>query len=461
MMKGKDRAGPRGLRRKDNEERTDPICSVCMSEEFYEDEQGGMICVACGTQSQDFLAEGFDEDDLAVYGGGTGNIVSQRNEARGPKLAGDQVSKPSKVDLVSDTLEALKLYQYVLQMIFDSCLAAYGVIQDKPDIARPVDGSGYLDTCRATLKALWMDYLTAWKSGGKDNNAVSSSSSSVLTRYDSKGPRCSIGMAFTRSSAYKCTCRGVGISTGSHPLLPSKQLLLALVYLALRVLRMDVLIADLLRWVESGAIPFINLCEAIPPRWQESVSVDISWFYDHPVSEKRPLVTYEGLFFSVCSLAQTLRPSMDVGRCALPPLNAPLVARRIIRYIGLPESVWDLYCELTQLSTAATPLFGAGMDDLHYEERIMATIIIAVKLTPRWTEWTLLRHATSRDAGTADQAIVSHSAGSDPLSLDGGVSAMPRALLPQALAQLRRTHRSFATMGPTKRREFVLNSAGK
>lgn len=38
-------------------------CPTCKWNEYYEDEQGGVVCSACGVQSQDFIKESFELED--------------------------------------------------------------------------------------------------------------------------------------------------------------------------------------------------------------------------------------------------------------------------------------------------------------------------------------------------------------------------------------------------------------
>jgi hypothetical protein len=241
-------------------------------------------------------------------------------------------------------------------------------------------------------------------------------------------------------------------------------------------MRSDMLIADILRWIECGAVPYANLWEALPPRWREGVTVDMRWFYDHPVSEKQPLITCDAIHFAACSLAQTLRPRSSADdKITLPPLNAPLVARRIVTQLGLPEIVWQNFCAITQLGSAASPLIGADMSCQHYEERIMAVMIVAVKLCPSWTMWTFLtqppsavgtdnKSASGRSSGGGNSSSGVSSGGSastvSVLGVESDVSQLPRHLLPVALAEIRRTHQGYTELGVTKRREFRLNGAG-
>lgn len=375
--------------------------------------------------------------------------------------------KPSKRDLVADTLEALKLYQSVLQMLLDACLTASLILPGNSEAS-----TSLISSYRTTLKALWMDYLRYWQHSHNSTTTLNlTSSSSTRPRVHRSTKICSIGGAFTRASDVKCTCSDAGYPSG-HALLPSKSLLLGFVYLTFRVMRSDVLIADILRWIECGAVPYANLWEALPPRWREGVMVDMRWFYDRPVSEKQPLIAYDAIHFAACSLAQTLRPGSSADdKIALPPLNAPLVARRIVTQLGLPEIVWQNFCAITQLGSAASPLIGADMSYQHYEERVMAVMIVAVKLCPSWTMWTFLtqppsaidtvnKGASGKSSGGGNSSSGGSASTVSVLGIESDVSQLPRHLLPPALAEIRRTHQGYTELGVTKRREFRLNGAG-
>ncbi len=39
------------------------LCSICYGDDFYDDDQGGMSCSICGTQSQDHFAESHAVED--------------------------------------------------------------------------------------------------------------------------------------------------------------------------------------------------------------------------------------------------------------------------------------------------------------------------------------------------------------------------------------------------------------
>jgi hypothetical protein len=357
-LKGGNR--PRSHSTGQHQESTNPVCSICQSEEFYEDDQGGMICVACGTQSQDFLAEGFDEDDLGVYGGGAGNMISLRNAPsdKSNRNSSDNDSRHSKLDEIPDSLEVLKLYQFCLQMIFDTALIASEVLVDGVEATSKGSSSSssngrksasdssnaMAEIYRNTLKTIWMDYLQAW-------NIYSNSTSPVETTTEINGSKrkrssfhrqrrkCDIAQGFTRSTKRVCRCHWLGNSPAvasskvnaansknvgdagagragagmvpsavlQHPLFPTKQLLLGFVYATFRVMRSPVLPADIVRWCEEGTIPYANLWESIPMRWRSSVQVSMKWLFDAPASGARQFVNPSTVLFFACELAKYIR----------------------------------------------------------------------------------------------------------------------------------------------------------
>ena len=449
-----------------------------MSDEFYEDEQGGMICVACGTQSQDFLAEGFDEDDLAVYGGGTGNIVTLKN-ASGKGLNSVEESKTKKVDLVPDILEALKLYQFVLQMVFDACLK---VSNKSSSSAHDQNLNATNAIYRNTLRSVWMDYLNRWNSDQTLEPQYQpcnprSSQNDKRARFRSVR-KCSIGYGFTRSAKYQCKCKDAGSPLG-HPLFPSKSLILGFVYLTYRVMRSDVLVSDIVRWCEAGLVPYLNLWECVPQKWRDIVKVDMKWFYD--TTNKRVLLTPSSILFHACSVAQVIRldPATHnaVGsliitadtpahaanskhKAELPPLNAPLVAHKIITSLGLPPIVWENYVKITQLCTGGTAMKHANMQEQHHEIYIMSVIITAIKCCPNWTEWSLVK-----DPSIGTQSMgTKHSINDTTIILPEhlqDISTLTRAELPELLAQIRRINQLHSLHTDTYKTQFLYNNAGK
>lgn len=469
--------------RKDGEGRDhDPSCAVCMSDEFYEDEQGGMICVACGTQSQDFLAEGFDEDDLAVYGGGMGNIVTLKN-ASGKGIKAAEEVKTRKVSLVPDVLEALKLYQFVLQMVFDACLVASNASNVNLSAAEVHTMNA---TYRNTLKSVWLDYLNRWNTDQQVHPPQQSDNRNDKRARFKGTTKCSLGAGFTRSTKYQCKCRDVG-NVNSHPLFPSKPLLLGFVYLTFRIMRSDVLIADIVRWCESGAVPYANLWENIPQRWRDTVKVDLRWFYD--TTNKKVFVTPSTVLFHACSIAQVIRVepgsiytllTKTVNYTAydteMPPLNAPLVAHKLHATLGLPPIVWEIYTKVTQMFTSGVPIDGAHVLEQHHELHIMAALIVAVKFSPRWTEWVLISDSSSVIASTNNSTAIDtmytphkrtttnnttnniHTVTMPETDRD--VHSLPRAELPLLLAQIRRGNQLHTLHTDTHKTKFLYNNAG-
>lgn len=108
------------------------------------------------------------------------------------------------------------------------------------------------------------------------------------------------------------------------------------------------------------------------------------------------------MWFQTVLLADTLS-------LPLPPLNAPIVARRIITSLGLPEAVLERYVDLTRVrGTVAVPVRGSDPFGEHYVENIAATLMVACKLCPRWRAWSLERLSTdsSVEEGSWDHGSV-------------------------------------------------------
>ena len=428
---------------KETEENTNPVCSICRSEEFYEDEQGGMICTACGTQSQDYLAEDIDDDDMAVYVGGLGNLISMRNETV-KKNKNNAEAKISKLDMIPDTLEALKLYQYVLQMIFDACLIARNLEVDRNHSEQLENDIIY----RNTLKSLWMEYLHEWHENKRNHDNLS----------------CSIGYGFTRSMKYKCQCHKHE-NTCTHPLLPSKPLLLGFIYLTFRIMRSNIIICDIIRWCEHSIIPYINLWEHIPARWKDTLG-ELKLFFDTPPSEKHSFLSPSLIFYYTSSLSYSLRSvihnnnnttsssSISNDSIMLPTLNSNLIAYKIITQLGLPIVVWYKYIYLTQLYSHQTPIAEVQMYEQYYEEYIMASIIIAIRCCPDWMNWNL--HINTNHNNTNS----SSSSSSIPI-VNNETNPLQRKNLYTLLKQIRKNNIVYTQLSSTKKLDYTFNSAGK
>jgi hypothetical protein len=120
------------------------ICPNCRWTEFYEDDQGALICGACGVQSQEFIPESFDIDDVSKIVSAnisckratrlihsflslswlskgmevtrTGGRIRATTAKKGPR----QSTRHSLPD-EPETAEFLLVYQYCLRMI-TSCV---------------------------------------------------------------------------------------------------------------------------------------------------------------------------------------------------------------------------------------------------------------------------------------------------------------------------------------------------
>jgi hypothetical protein len=281
----------------------------------------------------------------------------------------------------------------------------------------------------STCKLIWMKYLEVWRS---TNNTT-----------------CQFMDAFDQTSR-TCQCK---VGQFAHPLYPTKPLLLAIVYLTLRIERLDITTADIVRWCERGLLPYTNLWECIPDKFKQSLGQAIGggsgiggiggifgsgtrgggvrggvrggieiahkaaieryrWIFtaNHAgQSNASHFITTANLWFHTVHLAQSIHMQIDpllpsnsssgagahsgtANPPAVPPLNAPLVAYSMIHSLGLPEHVWELYCDLSQVFTLGTPMQGAEAIDQQYTENIMALILICCLLCDNISSWSLLYH---------------------------------------------------------------------
>ena len=90
------------------------LCPVCKSTESYEDDEGGIVCRSCGTQSQDYLPESFDADDgmeTTKVGGRLRTFHEKDIHAK------EKRKKKREAAVVPETLDFCMAYQYCLQLM--------------------------------------------------------------------------------------------------------------------------------------------------------------------------------------------------------------------------------------------------------------------------------------------------------------------------------------------------------
>ncbi len=223
------------------------------------------------------------------------------------------------------------------------------------------------DRLLKTLKSIWMKYIEEW--------------------MNTSAP-CQLIDAFCLESM-TCQCTTDGKKPFIHPLYPTKPLLLGFIYLTLRVERLDIIPADIVRWCERGLIPYSNIWECIPEFARNGIPLKRArWIFqaNHKGSVHR-FISTANIWFHTVSIAESIHMEDSV-----PPLNAPLVAYGMIRSLGLPYHVWELYCDLSHVYTCGTPMVGAESYKQQYAENILALILICCLMCDNISEWMTMYH---------------------------------------------------------------------
>jgi len=151
------------------------LCPVCKSTESYEDDEGGIVCRSCGTQSQDYLPESFDADDgmeTTKVGGRLRTFHERDIHAK------EKRKKKREAAVVPETLDFCLAYQYCLQLMCERITLAASTQVGAPisslnsnsnhDIRGDSSSSSGSSQSRSlsdpptlscTVKQLWCNYL--------------------------------------------------------------------------------------------------------------------------------------------------------------------------------------------------------------------------------------------------------------------------------------------------------------
>jgi hypothetical protein len=340
-------------------------CSNCQGDRYYEDREGNIICSYCGTQSQDYIAESHEAgEEGMIYAQSLGRSVRRHTATGGNKKRGKK-----RIQSEPDLLEYLTVYQYFLQMIGNSAFQLLFIDISSEEERRPLIVQ-YL----SLLKELWTKYLKAWQTSNTT---------------------CQLSFLFLSQRKQSCKCKKL-----AHPLYPTKQLLVAFVYLVLRINRSDIIIPDLLRWIERGLIPYYNLWDVLP----ETMKILIPLGFRKPLIGSLKVPSSMNIWFHTCKLAEDLGIDM-------PSLNSPLIGFSMIKSLGLPDEVSTNYAKLSQLFTTGQSIEEITMEkrksssattaasssssssssstyhEQYYHEYIMGIVALSCMMSNNWMKW--------------------------------------------------------------------------
>jgi hypothetical protein len=134
---------------------------------------------------------------------------------------------------------------------------------------------------------------------------------------------------------------------------PSKPLLIAIVYLALRIRKSWILPNDIIRWICEGKIPYVTLFNLIPEKQRQNFHLFTHshriFNRDNLLSSSSPLSAMNLIFHSIV-LSELLH-------LPYPSLNGPLQCYVMLLSLGLPyHLIWPILVKLSHLFSSLTPL---------------------------------------------------------------------------------------------------------
>ena len=185
------------------------ICLTCQNTQFYEGVTGDMCCSACHTQSQDYVAECFEDDKM-----------DPNRVIRAPRVYKLKIAKAQPVKIGLE--DFLRVYQFCFKLLAETAAKLCKVNNEAIFVEK--------------LKLYWFQYLHTWSTCGVSMESAFSSRESHLQNKDYDWI----------SDDDECNDR--------HPLYPSRPLLLGFLYLGCRMLRLHIVPADIVRWIISGTV---------------------------------------------------------------------------------------------------------------------------------------------------------------------------------------------------------------
>ncbi len=316
-----------------------------------------MVCSTCGTELNEYVPLSYEEEDYGQTAKINRKDLSIRttllgNNSNGKKTIGKFASLKSSLN-ETHLMNLLIIFQAALQTLANAIAAKAGI---------EMDSNNYKIFMEYTQK-IWFDYINKW-------NTITEESKMSIT--DPKALFCTVILRVHVNQPNI----PIEYDPSIHLIYPSKFVLLAIIYIALRQLKSWVIIADIVRWTKNGDIPYINVYSQLPPALLRSHPLHSlhEWIF----KSKATIINPSIILYYTTNIAKGLN-------IELPTLNAPLIAANAISKLGLPPVIWNIFRQLTAAPSLVLRT--------HYPEDIVAIIIIALKLNLHLPHYSFEREA--------------------------------------------------------------------
>jgi hypothetical protein len=278
-----------------------------------------------------------------------GKIISRRRI----KMIKEEAQKPPEI------CDYLEVFQRMLMI-----LAKVPILFSCPHICQVFVDITKDYQLKDTIKKLWFGYLELW----------SASDQHMLPSLLSE----------TRKDIVETDEKKIEEGEIREIPVPSKQILLGLIYLALRLRKSWILPNDIVRWVCDGKIPYLNLYALVPEDTQFRFRL---FTHCHRIFNRdnlltpSPLSSMNVLFHSIL-LSQLMK-------IPYPALNGPLQCYVLTLSLGLPyQIIWPIVVRLSQMYSQFSPIEECQLFRQYFYESIALTVFTSCQLSPCWlTTW--------------------------------------------------------------------------
>lgn len=350
-------------------------CDNCGSYSYRTNDVGDVVCDYCGTQSQDVRTIEQEEHT----GGGLARTRSGAAVVRRTKRV-PRAALPTTRDAFS-TQALLGALQRVLDAEVSALVRVCGCPPELRDAAARV----------------WFGFLERWAAApGSPPPAV------VVDSHLATGTQMQYWAALHAAGLHgppRCPPLSLG-------------LLLCVCYASCRLLSLPILPHDLCAWTRNGTLPFLNAYAALSPSLQAAVAVGRALF--SPTGPPSPPW--------IARMTDVLCASVGV---ALPPVNSPACAARLVNLTRLPAAIVPIAAALcvfdsrdrAQQAQVDPPPGPRSRDPLETLRRalrgeapasyVAGAVATAARLTPGWQGWVrshLLSPSPGKDGAGVQRA---------------------------------------------------------